>query len=911
MELLELTLSPVNDQRFLANASRVPDGVGDATTECDLPFWVGKQDWRRTIIKILESSQGFRSENFPEMEEQDWLEQEGLLLPSRQHFDSAYLRRIGQALYQSLFPPDSPLKQVLQHSLRLTEQHNTDLHLRLKFAADSGKRSRLADYPWELLHDGQRFLLHHRVRLSRYIAHEASPPKLSAQEQIRVLLISARPQGLAQLTQAEQQAIQVGLERAQDAGLVQLQILPTPARRTLNRYLTDCTSEQLPQVLHFDGHGVFGRRCGNPGCLTMHSGIKVESCRVCGQRLPEPQGYLAFETEEGKPDWQSATQVAALLQPYPIALVVLSACQSGMAVAGDSVFNGMAQNLIDQRIPAVVAMQYSVRADAACDFAEQFYRVLGKKEALLKALNQGIREMDVEGNQWYRPVIYLRWQDNEGGNLFESRLPQESLSNPNTQPQPDTEPLSPEPPKLSRLQQLELVRFQDDLARCERDYKTVADQLKLEGDGVRQNQLKDQLKVLGQQIEQIEQEIQIRERDIQQSSARLRLEELKRILDIHLNLFPEVLRACQQLFAIRKYSPGQTLQNAQELIAELLRIPPGRSQPYDAIEQFVACLVSSSQNTALLTALQGWVEQYVQEGWQELLERVEDYQKQTAQEAQPVVLVAISRSDEASTQEQEGNRYQVKAWRIQDRDQYKQHRQGYSPIEIPGSTGEETYTLDELITTTPALLIRFLSEGSNEFTNDPEIHIFLPLELMNQDVDCWLLNDGYGMPKLLGHEYKVVLRCAERLSRSYRQRPRWIKKWQQHESFLEKTAFEFFTAGDDSDLDELSYTLDEIEETIVGLKVMRAPCQVEPDGLFGVLLQSGLPLAVWGRCDLREPTNEAELDRILQACCLEQLPSTVKQERRQSRKVKDKDCHIGHHLSLLWDDPHLVPPKFA
>jgi hypothetical protein len=263
MELLELTLSPVNARCFLAIASRVPDGVGDASTECDLPFWVGKQDWRRTIIKILESSQGFRSENFPEAGEQDWLEQEGLLLPGRQHFDSAYLRRIGQSLYQSLFPPDSVLKQVLQHSLRLTEQHNLDLHLRLKFAADSGKRSRLADYPWELLHDGQRFLLHHRVRLSRYIAYEASPPQLPAQEKVRVLLISARPQGLAQLTQAEQQAIQVGLERAQNAGLVQLQILPSLTRKALNRYLTDCSSQEIP-------------RC----CILMDMGCLASAVRI-------------------------------------------------------------------------------------------------------------------------------------------------------------------------------------------------------------------------------------------------------------------------------------------------------------------------------------------------------------------------------------------------------------------------------------------------------------------------------------------------------------------------------------------------------------------------------------------------------------------------------------------------------
>lgn len=505
MELLELTLSPVNARRFWAITTRVPNGVGDARTECELPFWVGDQDWRRTIIKVLESSHGFRSENFPEAGEQDWLEQTRLLLPGQQQFDSAYLERIGQALYQSLFPPDSTLKQVLQQSLRLSENRGADLHLRLKFAADLEERSHLADYSWELLNDNQRFLLHQRVRLSRYIAYEASPPQLPAEEMVRVLLISARPQSLPQLKQEEQQAIQFGLKQAQDEGLVQLQDLQLPTRKTLNRYLTECSAQDMPQVLHFDGHGLFGKRCTNPVCLTMHSGMKAESCRSCGQQLPEPQGYLAFETEQGKPDWQSATQVAAILQPYPIALVVLSACQSGMAVAGDSVFNGMAQNLIDQRVPAVVAMQYSVRADAACNFAEQFYRVLGKKEPLLKALNQGIREMDVEGNQWYRPVMYLRWQDNEGGQLFSV--------------QPDwkqTERSSPEPKRnqttvgqhqLSRAQHLKLERLQIELSDLQEDYKSVSADLRVELDASTKNRLEKRLTQIGQATEDVEQQI--------------------------------------------------------------------------------------------------------------------------------------------------------------------------------------------------------------------------------------------------------------------------------------------------------------------------------------------------------------------------------------------------------------------
>ncbi|MEH2458039.1 NB-ARC domain-containing protein [Nostoc sp.] len=63
-------------------------------------------------------------------------------------------------------------------------------------------------------------------------------------------------------------------------------------------------------------------------------------------------------------------------------------------------------------------MQYSVGVEAAAKFAQQFYRSLGQKNSLAIAISQGREAMGIEGNQWYRPVLYLRWRDNEGGQLF-------------------------------------------------------------------------------------------------------------------------------------------------------------------------------------------------------------------------------------------------------------------------------------------------------------------------------------------------------------------------------------------------------------------------------------------------------------------------------------------------------------
>lgn len=421
MKLLEIYLSPIDEQRFQAIVNQSPGGDGFA--ESALPFWEGDQDWRTTLIKTLELSSGYQSEVFAKAGEQNWMVQAGLLTADRQSFHPQYLEVTGQALYQSLLPVGSSLRSTFETALRFCEQSGEDLHLRLKFAANSAQRSRLADYPWELLHDGQRFLLRRSVMLSRYIAYEAVPPALSSLEQLRVLLVSSSAsdsqQGLRPLSSDEQVAVQKGLAKAQASGKIALKQLPTVTRRGLSTYLTECVPDERPHIIHFDGHGLYGKRCSNPQCQQIHVGTKRKRCDRCNYQLPDAEGFLLFEHEHKDCDYVSAAEFADLL-PSGIALVVLSACQSGMAMAGGSLFNGTAQQLVDARVPAVVAMQYLVRVDAASQFAEQFYRVLGTGEPLVVALREGRKWMMEHINQWYRPVLYLRWADNEGGQLFAS-----------------------------------------------------------------------------------------------------------------------------------------------------------------------------------------------------------------------------------------------------------------------------------------------------------------------------------------------------------------------------------------------------------------------------------------------------------------------------------------------------------
>ena len=432
-ELLELLLSPLETlDQFKVTVTQSPAGEGSA--ESQLPFFEANQDWRSTLIRALELT-SFESRHFTTVE-QAWMVEAQLLEENCQAFHPNLRKSIGQALYSALIPPNSKVKRLLNESIQIARSHGAQLLVQLKFEENTVQVTRLPDYPWELIHDGTGFLLHNEVGFSRYIAFPAVPPSLPAVDQVNVLLVSSsasdKALGFQPLPKRERSAIAETLKTSIREQRVRLEELSEPTLDGLAAYLTQQRDKEAPHLLHFDGHGLFGKQC--TVCRAIHKGIKNQQCQNCNAgSLPEAQGYLLFEDECGDPDYVSASQLGALLQQTRqsdsihqtggVAALVLSACQSGMAIEGESVFQGTAQNLIYHGVPAVVAMQYSVTVKGAVAFAKQFYRSIGEKNSLAVAVSQGRTMMRVDENQWYRPVLYLRWRDNEGGQLFTTSKP--------------------------------------------------------------------------------------------------------------------------------------------------------------------------------------------------------------------------------------------------------------------------------------------------------------------------------------------------------------------------------------------------------------------------------------------------------------------------------------------------------
>ncbi|NES19963.1 MAG: CHAT domain-containing protein [Symploca sp. SIO3E6] len=333
----------------------------------------------------------------------------------------------------------------------------------------------MTDYPWELLHNKYGFLAKQGVTFSRYIAYPSPRPNLPPVEQLNVLLISSgagdERMNMKPLPAVEREAIAKGLKQAQEQGKVKLEILKSPTLDALRQRLLEFQTKVVPQVLHFDGHGFIGKRCNEIGCRKAYRHDETQ-CE-CGKPLGEVQGYLVFEDSNGKADYVSATELGDLLgnarrreQPNSepgMALIVLSACSSGMSCKSESVFNGVAQNLIGAGIPSVVAMTYPIIVPAASTFAEWFYRSIGEKESLAIALRRGQSAMGIEGNQWYRPVLYLRWEDNEGGQLFKNSALESDIASPNL----SNNPIEPSPQNQLSSPVLMLDNNQMQTSLCE------------------------------------------------------------------------------------------------------------------------------------------------------------------------------------------------------------------------------------------------------------------------------------------------------------------------------------------------------------------------------------------------------------------------------------------------------------
>jgi CHAT domain-containing protein len=394
---ITLQLAQLPGSSFEVRALESPQGQPRATPE--LPYT------SEELVAVLKALQGgaFVPDRFtaPQTEA---LRRLGLLIDN--HFAPNLLQRVGERLYQALL--SGALKTAFQMALTQVRTTEGSIALQLRFDEEA---TELAGYPWELLHDGRRYLLPSQaIELTRYISYPEAPTRLSVRPPLRLLYLAPRPSDQAPLP-ANGDRIRRMLGQLQQENILQIAEPVTPTYDGLLDYLED----HDVHILHFDGHGTFARSC--PRCI-QHNDPHLTSCESCGAGLEDvaPQGYLAFDDGTSSTHWVSGDTLGHLLYGKRVRLAVLSACSSA-AVRGSTLFGGVAPALIQAGVPAVVATQVPITDTAAAAFAYGFYRAVSRFQSIPAAVNAGRRRL-FEGREWFIPVLYLRSQDDEG-HLFD------------------------------------------------------------------------------------------------------------------------------------------------------------------------------------------------------------------------------------------------------------------------------------------------------------------------------------------------------------------------------------------------------------------------------------------------------------------------------------------------------------
>ena len=324
------------------------------------------------------------------------------------------------------------------------------------------------------------------------------------------------------------------------------------------------------------------------------------------------------------------------------------------------------------------------------------------------------------------------------------------------------------------------------------------------------------------------------------------------------------------------------------IVAELQEMPQGDAQ-HRRILQFAARLAATEP--AISQQLEGWA---VSQGydWQALMGQI-----QPAPTVSQMSYLFIKVEDTKPKSDE----YIVSALFAPEHTADDRWNWRCRQLTVPQPPSEQTgFKLDEI----SALLDGFLEQV------DPfrflTIEFFLPLDLLSHAVDTWE-EEGLGIPEVIGHKYKVIVRSVERLTPLYnRYKGTWQQKWAVLKQVQQQQSAAAFIPGDGCDPKALLTQLK--AETAIGLQLVQLPEQTKLKGIFTALLQSGVPVGLWARQDLTQGNSQAEFDRILK-CCVVELRDRITQERSNACNCAPNP-HIGQHLSLLWEDPDRLPEVF-
>jgi len=351
--------------RYQARVIESP--AGQASAEFRRPF--SDLELENFVLKIGRTRTGTRRLNSPEMQAAESF--------GKKLFDTVFREGVRECLTSSL------------HQVDRNEIPGLRLRLRLVGVPE------LANLPWEYLYHAtlRRFIvLSAQTPITRYTDLPRPVTPLSIAAPLRLLVMIAGPSDYPPLDVDQEKAkLEAALRHLEQHGLIKLEWLEKATLSALQQRLR----KEPVHLFHFVGHGGWDEQA--------HDGV------------------LLFEDEQRRGRQVSANHLGTILRDHKsLRLVVLNACEGARTSPTDP-FAGVASTLVQQGIPAVVAMQFEITDRAAIELAHVFYGSLADGYPAEAALAEARKAIFASGNdvEWGTPVLYLRAPD---GRLFDMSI---------------------------------------------------------------------------------------------------------------------------------------------------------------------------------------------------------------------------------------------------------------------------------------------------------------------------------------------------------------------------------------------------------------------------------------------------------------------------------------------------------
>lgn len=327
----------------------------------------------------------------------------------------------GEELYRNVLQ-DNDSTRALWLSVR---DNVADLRVEIATAV-----AEAASIPWELMRDP---LLKSPIslRAKSFVRVQSNPniaflPVPNVEEgRLRILYVACRPGGADDV---ELRAVANRLLRdlGQARSRFDIKALRPPTFEKLEEELNDAKEAGRPyHIVHFDGHGTYQDLSDTE--LADWAAALQDSAD--GDEANK-RGYLLFEHDsEVKMRPIDGEKLGKLLHDSRVPVLVLNACQSAMHDATGTLasirsvhdevraIGSFSQAVVDQGIPAVLGMRYSVFVVTAAKYIGELYAELAKGRTFGQAASEGRKRLHSDPKRWvglqprplqdwFVPVVY-------------------------------------------------------------------------------------------------------------------------------------------------------------------------------------------------------------------------------------------------------------------------------------------------------------------------------------------------------------------------------------------------------------------------------------------------------------------------------------------------------------------------